>query len=193
MSNEVRTERLLMRRWAPEDRGPFAEMNADPQVMEHFPGLLSPQDSDALAAWADAHLAEHGWGLWALEVASGEDVGRFAGFTGLAVPSWEAPFTPCVEVGWRLPRWAWGRGYASEAARAALRVGFTDLGLEEIVSFTAVTNQRSQSVMRRIGMTRDPAGDFDHPTIPLGHPRGRSVLYRLSAATWRVDEAAPAL
>jgi RimJ/RimL family protein N-acetyltransferase len=179
-----------MRRWTPEDRGPFAAMNADPQVMEHFPGPLSPPDSDALAARADAHLAEHGWGLWALEVASGEDLGRFAGFTGLAVPSWEASFTPCVEVGWRLPRWAWGRGYASEVARAALRVGFTDLGLEEIVSFTAVPNQRSRAVMRRTGMTRDPGGDFDHPTIPVGHPLGRSVLYRLSAAAWRANDVA---
>ena len=153
--------------------------------MEFFPGTLRQQDSDALAARADAHLAEQGWGLWALEVAAGDDCGRFAGFTGLAVPSWEAVFTPCVEIGWRLPRWAWGRGYASEAARAALRTAFADLGLAEVVSFTAVSNQRSQAVMSRLGMTRDPEGDFDHPSIPVGHPMSRNVLYRLSAADWR--------
>ncbi len=122
------------------------------------------------------------------EVAAGDDHGRFAGFTGLAVPVWEAAFTPCVEIGWRLPRWAWGRGYASEAARAALRVAFTDLGLAEVVSFTAVPNQRSQAVMRRIGMTRDPEGDFDYPTIPVGQPMGRSVLYRLSASDWLASD-----
>lgn len=190
MAAEIRTERLLMRRWTLEDRGPFASMNADPQVMEHFPAPLDRQDSDALAARADAHLAEHGWGLWALEVTTGQARGRFAGFTGLAVPSWEAAFTPCVEIGWRLPWWAWGHGYASEAARAALRVAFTDLGLQEVVSFTAVSNQRSEAVMRRIGMIRDPDGDFDYPTIPLGHPLGRSVLYRLSTARWRAASSA---
>lgn len=178
-----------MRRWSSADRDDFAIMNADPHVMEFFPGLLSRQDSDGLAARADAHLAEHGWGLWALEIKDGEDCGRFAGFTGLAVPSWEASFTPCVEVGWRLPRWAWGRGYASEAARAALRVGFDDLALGEIVSFTATANKRSQAVMRRIGMTRDPDDDFDIPSIPVGHPMGRSVLYRLSATEWRTTKS----
>jgi RimJ/RimL family protein N-acetyltransferase len=162
-------------------------MNADARVMEYFPGVLGRQDSDALAARADAHLAEQGWGLWALEVAEGEDRGSFVGFTGLAVPSWDAAFTPCVEIGWRLPRWAWGRGYASEAARAALRVAFAELGLEEVLSFTAVPNERSQAVMRRIGMTRDLEGDFDYPTIPLGHPMGRSVLYRLRSEDWRPD------
>lgn len=190
MAAQIRTERLLLRRWSLKDLDAFAAMNDDPLVMGHFPALLNRQDSDALAARAEAHLAQHGWGLWALEVTAGEDGGRFAGFTGLAVPSWEAAFTPCVEIGWRLPRWAWGHGYASEAARAALCVGFTDLDLEEVVSFTAVSNQRSRAVMRRIGMTRDPHGDFDYPTIPRGHPLGRSVLYRLSAATWRASTSA---
>lgn len=180
-----------MRRWRPEDRRPFAEMNADARVMEFFPGVLDRQDSDALAARAAAHLAEQGWGLWALEVAESEDRGRFAGFAGLAVPSWEAAFTPCVEIGWRLARWAWGRGYASEAARAALQVAFVDLGLDEVVSFTAVQNERSQAVMRRIGMTRDIEGDFDYPTIPIGHPMRRSVLYRLRLEDWQPDRVGP--
>ena len=113
-----------------------------------------------------------GWGLWALEVD-----GRFAGFTGLARPSWDRSV---VEVGWRLPRWAWGHGYATEAAREALAVGFDEVGLAEIVSFTAVSNERSQAVMRRLGMTRDPADDFDNPTIVEGHPLRRSVLYRIT-------------
>lgn len=188
MAPEIRTERLVMRRWTPADLDPFAALNADPEVMAHFPGPLDRRASDALAARADAHLAGHGWGLWALEVAVGEDRGRFAGFAGfagLAVPSWTAPFTPCVEVGWRLPRWAWGHGYATEAARAALRVGFTDLRLDQIVSFTAVSNERSRAVMRRLGMTRDPAEDFDHPRLAPGHPLARHVLHRLSAARWR--------
>ena len=190
MGEQIRTERLLMRRWRPEDLGPFADMNADPRVMEYFPAVLEQEDSDALAARADAHLADQGWGLWALEVAAGGDRGSFVGFTGLAVPSWEAAFTPCVEVGWRLPRWAWGRGYASEAARSALRVAFVDLHLEEVLSFTAMSNERSQAVMRRIGMTRDLEGDFDHPNLPLGHPLSRHALFRLSSADWLPAHAA---
>ena len=184
MPEQLSTERLLMRRWRPEDLGPFAQMNADPEVMEFFPGLLSRVDSDALAARADAHIAEHGWGLWALEVAAGEDRGRFAGFTGLAVPSFEAAFTPCVEIGWRLPRWAWGRGYAAEAARAALQVAFTEVELPEVVSFTSAVNERSQAVMRRIGMTRDVHGDFAHPKLPTDHPLSSHVLYRLRSDDW---------
>lgn len=160
-------------------------MNADPRVMAHFPAPLDRSESDALADRADAHLAEHGWGLWALEVAAGEDAGRFAGFTGLAVPRFEAHFTPCVEVGWRLPRWAWGRGYATEAASEALRVAVDDLGLEEVVSFTAATNDRSRAVMARLGMTRDPADDFDHPALPPGHRLRPHVLHRFVVGTTR--------
>ncbi len=180
----IRTERLLLRAWTADDREPFAQMNADPRVMEFFPAVLDRAGSDALADRAEAHIARHGWGLWALEVTAGEHRGRFAGFTGLAVPAWEAPFTPCVEIGWRLPAWAWGHGYASEAARAALRFAFTELALPEVVSFTAVPNARSQAVMRRIGMTRDPSGDFDHPGVPDGHPLERTVLYRLRSDEW---------
>lgn len=173
MPLERRTARLVMRQWTDADLAPFAEMNADPEVMEYFPSTLSREASDELAARARAHLDEHGWGLWALEVD-----GRFAGFTGLARPGWDPEL---VEVGWRLPRWAWGRGYATEAAREALAVGFDELGLSEIVSFTAVSNERSQAVMRRLSMTHDPADDFDFPTIEAGHPLRRTVLYRLSA------------
>ena len=123
-----------------------------------------------------AQFDEHGFGLWALEVAGR---GEFIGFTGLAIQTFDAPFNPSVEVGWRLKRSAWGKGYALEAARAAITDGFERVGLDAIVSMTAVTNERSQAVMRRLGMTHDPAGDFDHPVLPEGHPLRRHVLYRV--------------
>jgi RimJ/RimL family protein N-acetyltransferase len=170
------TERLLLRQWRDEDREPFAAMNADPEVMRHFPAPLTRAESDAFVDGVSGQLADHGWGLWALQDAT---TGTFLGFTGLAVPRFEAAFTPAVEVGWRLRRDAWGHGYASEAARAALAVGFGDLGLDEIVSFTSVGNVRSRAVMARIGMTHDPADDFDHPALAEGHPLRRHVLYRL--------------
>lgn len=183
---ELRTDRLLLRRWRPEDRKPFAELNADPEVMRHFPAPLDRQESDALAARAEAMLAEQGWGWWAVEVTSprtagdGPRSGSFAGFIGLAVPSFDAPFTPAVEVGWRLARPFWGRGYATEGARAALTFAFDTLGLKEVVSFTAVANGRSRRVMERLGMTRDPVDDFDHPRL-TGSAIERHVLYRLRA------------
>lgn len=172
----MRTSRLLLRQWTDADRAPFAALNADPEVMRWFPFTLSREESDALADRISGHIAEHGWGLWALEVADG---GAFAGFTGLARPRFEAHFTPAVEIGWRLPRWAWGRGYATEAARAGLAYAFGTLGLDEVVSFTAAGNLPSRAVMERLGMTRDPADDFDHPMVERDHPLSRCVLYRL--------------
>lgn len=168
------TARLRLRPWRDSDLEPFAAMNADPLVMEHFPSIPTREESDAMAARIMARITEQGWGLWALEVIGGEP---FIGFTGLAVPTFEAHFTPCTEVGWRLARHAWGQGYATEAARAALEFGFGELGLEEIVSFTATTNRRSVAVMERLGMRRD--GEFDHPRIAEGSPIRRHVLYRL--------------
>lgn len=156
-------------------------MNADPRVMEHFPATMSREESDALIDRVDGYFDRHGYGLWALEVAS---TGAFIGFTGLIPQTFEAHFTPAVEVGWRLARTAWGHGYASEAARAALAYGFDHAGLTEIVSMTAVTNTRSQAVMRRIGMTRDPADDFEHSKIPAGSPLRPHVLYRITADDW---------
>ncbi|MEU8171437.1 GNAT family N-acetyltransferase [Microbispora hainanensis] len=174
MADSIRTERLVLRRWREDDKEPFAALNADPVVMEHFPATLSREESDALAERIEAGFDEHGFGLWAVEAD-----GEFIGFTGLSVPRFTAPFTPCVEIGWRLARSAWGRGYATEAARASLEDGFGRAGLTEVVSFTAVPNVRSQAVMRRLGMTRDPAEDFDHPALPAGHPLRRHVLYRI--------------
>jgi len=192
MAPAHKTDRLLLRGWRDDDLEPFAALNADPEVMRHFPAPLARAESDALAAGIAEHLDGEGWGLWAVEVAGAGPGGRgrFAGFTGLSAPGFAAPFGPAVEVGWRLARWAWGHGYATEAATAALDVGFDDLGLDEIVSFTAVPNQRSQAVMRRIGMTRDPDGDFDHPRVPAG-PLRRHVLYRIAADDRRRAARAP--
>lgn len=173
-------ERLLLRDWRTADLEPFAAMNADPEVMTYFPAPLDAAATDTLLERIAGHWAEHGFGLWAVEH---RDDGRFLGFTGLTRPSFEAHFTPAVEVGWRFVRAAWGAGYATEAARAALEFGFETLGLEEIVSFTVPANERSWRVMERIGMTRDPADDFDHPRLPEGHPLRRHVLYRLRRAT----------
>ncbi|HEX5149364.1 MAG TPA: GNAT family N-acetyltransferase [Candidatus Limnocylindrales bacterium] len=178
----LETARLLLREWRAGDREPFAAMNADPLVMEHFPGRLTTSESDALMDRMIERWAADGFGLWAVERLAD---GRLLGFTGLAAPAFEANFTPAVEVGWRFAVEAWGHGYATEAAREALRFGFDHLGLTEIVSFTVPTNTRSRAVMERLGMTRDPADDFDHPRLPPGHPIRHHVLYRLSREDWR--------
>ena len=173
---ELSTDRLLLRGWRDDDRAPFAALNADPEVMEHFPAPLTPAESDALVERITAGFDAHGYGLWAVEVRA---TGELIGFTGLALQTFPASFTPAVEVGWRLARQAWGRGYATEAATAALAYGFDIAGLDEIVSFTAVTNVPSQRVMQRLGMTRNPADDFEHPNIAPGSPLRPHVLYRL--------------
>ena len=173
----IRTERLLLREWRAEDREPFAALNADPRVMEHFPALLPRAQSDALARRSEQHFATHGFGPWAVEVPG---VAPFIGFVGLVVPAFEAHFTPCVEIGWRLAAEHWGHGYATEAALAAAGHGFDAVGLEQLVSFTTPPNLRSRAVMQRIGMTHDEADDFDHPRLPPGHRLRRHVLYRLN-------------
>jgi ribosomal-protein-alanine N-acetyltransferase len=147
--------------------------------MEHFESALTRAESDAMVDRIEAAFDEHGYGLWAVELLGG---GALAGFIGLSIPSFEAHFTPAVEVGWRLGREHWGHGYATEGARAALRYGFDEAGLDEIVSFTVPANARSRHVMERIGMTHDPADDFDHPRFPEGHRLRRHVLYRLARA-----------
>jgi RimJ/RimL family protein N-acetyltransferase len=175
------TERLLLRPWRDSDLAPFAALNADPAVMEHFPATLTRAESDAVAGRMRTSLAERGYGWWAAEAPG---VAPFVGVIALAVPNFEAPFMPSVEVGWRLARPFWSRGYATEGAREALRFGFEDLELEEIVSLTATTNTRSQAVMQRLGMSHDPADDFDHPKLPSGHRLARHVLYRQSCVEW---------
>lgn len=173
---ELRTERLLLRRWRDTDLDPFAALNGDPETMRFFPAPLTREQSDAFARHIRDTIESRGWGLWAVE-APGD--AEFVGFVGLGRPSFEAHFTPAVEVGWRLAREHWGKGYASEAARAAVAYGFDELGLGEIVSFTSRLNVPSIRVMERIGMTRDPTDDFDHPRVPEGDPLRPHVLYRL--------------
>lgn len=175
-SPELRTERLLLRRWRAEDRAPFAVLNLDPRVTEFFPAPLTPTESGALIDRVDAHFEQHGYGVWAMEIPG---VTRFAGFVGLFIPRFEAHFTPAVEIGWRLAAEHWGRGLATEGARATLAFAFDVLGLPEVVSFTVPGNVRSRRVMEKLGMTRVPADDFDHPRVPDG-PFRRHVLYRIS-------------
>lgn len=177
----LRTNRLILRTWQPSDREPFAELNADPGVMEHFPAPLTPPQSDRLADRIEDLWRVNDWGLWAVQIAEDQS---FAGFVGLNRAEFSAPFTPAVEVGWRLARQHWGQGYATEAARAALSYGFQELDLLEIVSFTSTTNSRSQRVMAKLGMQRDPGDDFDHPGIAPGNRLRRHVLYRLARSDW---------
>jgi RimJ/RimL family protein N-acetyltransferase len=178
----LRTERLILRPWRDQDVAAFAALNADPEVMEEMGGPRSRADSEAAARRIREHFDAHGYGGWAVELPRVES---FIGFIGLAVPGFEAFFTPCVEIGWRLTRAYWGHGYATEGARAALDFGFEKLGLGEIVSFATTTNLRSRRVMERIGMTRRAEEDFDHPNLPEGHPLRRHVLYRIGHAQWR--------
>lgn len=173
---QIETDRLLLRTWRAADREPFALMNQDPAVMEYFPAVLSRNESDALADRIKDHFARHGFGLWAAELRGS---GEFIGFVGLSVPRFEAAFMPCVEVGWRLRRSFWGQGLASEGARAAVQFAFDGLLLKEVASFTVPANLRSRRVMEKLGMSHDPADDFDHPLIAEGHPMRRHVLYRL--------------
>jgi RimJ/RimL family protein N-acetyltransferase len=175
----VRTARLLLRPWKDTDSEPFAAMNADREVMAHFPATLSRGESDAIVERIRKHFDERGFGMWAVEV-PGE--APFIGFVGLMAPSFEAHFMPAVEVGWRIARAHWNLGYATEGAREALRLGFEELRLQEIVSMTVPGNVRSRRVMEKLGMKRDPKDDFDHPRIPKGSPLVRHVLYRISAA-----------
>jgi RimJ/RimL family protein N-acetyltransferase len=175
------TERLILRGWRASDRVPFARMNDDPRVMEYFPARLSRAESDAFVERIQASFRDRGFGLWVVERRSDA---AFLGFAGLIEQTFEAHFTPAVEVGWRLVVDAWGNGYATEAAREAVRFGFVEIGLDEIVSITAPANTRSRRVMEKLGMTSDPADDFDHPRVPPG-PLRRQVLYRLSRAHWK--------
>jgi RimJ/RimL family protein N-acetyltransferase len=169
-------ENLILRQWMETDIGPCAAMNADPEVMRHFPALMTREESAAAVTRQREAIARRGWGLWAVEVE-----GAFAGFCGLNVPGFSASFTPCTECAWRFRREYWGRGLAFRAARQALGFGFNSLGLAEILAFTTTTNARSQRLISRLGFERDAGGDFDHPAIPEGHPLRRHFLYRLRA------------
>lgn len=183
-ASEIETPRLILRQWRDSDREPYAALNADPAVMEFFP---APQDRAASDAMIDAwreQLDARGWSNWAVEARASGD---FVGFIGLTVPRRVLPFSPCVEIGWRLARAHWGQGYATEGACAALRAGFERAGLAEVVSFTALLNLRSRAVMRRIGM-RDTGEDFEHPALPPGHRLRPHCLYRITRAEWEAGD-----
>jgi RimJ/RimL family protein N-acetyltransferase len=182
MGFQLTTSRLRLRPWRDEDLAPFAAMNADPRVMAYFPAVLTRAESDAAAARIRGGLAARGFGVWPVELGDREP---FIGVVGLSVPDFTAAFVPCVEVAWRLCARFWGQGYATEAARAAMTFGFSEVGLDEIVSFTATLNRPSQRVMERLGMRRSPADDFLHPGIAAGHPLRPHVMYRQLREHWR--------
>ena len=169
----LRTQRLTLRRWTDDDRAPFAEMNADPAVMRYFPKVMTTQESDAMVDRVEQGFEQNGFGLWVVEIDS-----RFSGFTGLNKTSFETPMGPHVEIGWRFASWAWGHGYASEAAARVLTAAFDDFGLTEVYSFTTETNVKSESVMKRIGMARRADLDFDHPNTP-GWWGARHIVYEV--------------
>jgi RimJ/RimL family protein N-acetyltransferase len=177
--------RLQLRPWTDADREPFAAMTADPEVMRHFPAVLTREQSDAWIDRMSRKISERGWGFWAMDyLAEGAPAPQFAGFTGLNIPDPELPFGPCVEVGWRLAPRFWGLGLASEAGRMALRAGFESLGLQEIVAVTTLRNTRSRAVMQRLGMQESVVDGFDHPAFPADSAERRCCVYRLPRTRW---------
>lgn len=182
LDKTIKTKRLILRPWKKEDLEPFAKLNADPRVMECFPGLKTREESDAMVKRISNHIEQYGWGFWATSLIQ---TGEFIGFIGLQDVDFKADFTPAVEIGWRLAFKYWGKGYATEGALASLRYGFEKLKLEKIVSFTAVQNMRSRAVMERIGMHHNPKGDFDHPSLSEGHQLRRHVLYVIKNTEWQ--------
>jgi RimJ/RimL family protein N-acetyltransferase len=178
---EFETDRLYLRQWIEADKEPFARLNADSRVMEFYPSILDREASDAMVDRLQALIFDRGWGLWAVQ--SKQDK-QFIGYVGLHIPKPDLPSYPCVEIGWRLAFNYWSKGYASEAARGALAVGFEQLCLPEIVSFTAISNRRSRQVMERLGMIQEPK-TFEHPSLEDGHPLREHFLYRLTKEQWR--------
>jgi RimJ/RimL family protein N-acetyltransferase len=178
---DIRTDRLVLRRWMQADREPFARINSDGAVMEFMPGPLSTEESNQMVDRIEAHFERYGFGLWAAEL---QRSAEFIGYIGLASPRFEAAFMPCVEIGWRLAREYWQRGLATEGASAVVRHAFEVLELPGLVSFTVPANVRSRRVMEKLGMTHDPREDFDHPLLPPGHRLRRHVLYRLERSGW---------
>ncbi|ARU87251.1 GNAT family N-acetyltransferase [Pseudomonas sp. M30-35] len=179
---ELQTQRLILRPWRENDLPAFAAMNANPEVMRHFPACMSGEESDALAQRIIQHFADYSFGQWVVERAAQPGL---IGVVGLQHVNFAAAFTPAVEVGWRLDSNHWRQGYALEAAQAVLRHGFTELELEQIVAFTVPANTASQALMRRLHMQRDPLADFEHPRLPVEHPLRQHVLYRLTREQWQ--------
>jgi len=178
--SELQTKRLALRQWQPSDHPLFAEINEDSEVMAHYPKILNNEESNSLANKLEDLIAKRGWGFWAVELKSNK---QFIGFVGLHNPEVVLPFTPCTEIGWRLSKKYWGKGYATEAANAALKYAFETLQIEEVVSFTSPQNIKSISVMERLNMV-DTQQNFEHPTIPFGHKLREQVLYKITKAQW---------
>ncbi len=177
---ELDTERLLLRQWDESDFPIFYRLNSDPAVMEYFPNTLSEEESNRVAKTIQNLISERGWGFWAVEE---KGTGNFIGFVGLHIPKPELPFSPCVEVGWRLAKEYWGKGYATEAGKAALNFGFGELGLKEVYSFTSVDNTKSRAVMERLNM-HNTNQNFEHPEVPKGNPLKEHVLYKITNTQW---------
>lgn len=180
----LKTERLLLRPWKESDLEPFAAMNADIRVMEYFPSVLTRLESDQLVGRAMQKIERNGWGLWAAALLETDEFIGFIGLNIITASDLQVPFSPAVEIGWRIAYQYWGKGYAPEGALAALECGFKTAELKEIVAFTAFHNQRSRSVMKKIGMSHNPSDDFDHPKVPEGHHLRRHVLYRIKRDEW---------
>jgi len=181
MNPVLLTRRLRLSDFSASNLPDLARMNADPEVMRYFPATLNPEESVALLQRITEHQRINGYSLFALHLNESD---AFVGWCGLMVVPFEAHFTPAVEIGWRLNKIFWGKGLATEAAEAVLRLGFVELGLSEIVSFTAELNQPSIRVMQKIGMQSEPKDSFDHPKLPTNHPLQRHILYRLTKSLW---------
>lgn len=184
---ELTTPRLRLRQWRASDLEAFAALSADPEVMRFMPGCLTRSESDAQIQRYQTEIEQRGYGFWATELRASAEL---IGFVGLHRASFEAHFTPCVEIGWRLGRTSWGKGFATEAARECLRFGFETVGLAEVVSFTVPLNRRSRAVMERLGMRHAERDDFEHPLLPAAHPLRPHVLYRLQRADWQAATGA---
>jgi len=184
---ELETERLLLRQWKESDLVVFQKLNSDPEVMEYFPATLSQEESDAVAQKCKEFISDRGWSFWAVELKSSNE---FIGFVGLHEPDSKLPFTPCVEIGWRLLKSFWGKGYATEAAHKSLEYSFNELGLSEVVSFTTVSNLRSRAVMEKLGL-KNSKQNFEHPDVPKEHPLSEHVLYKITKAEWQTKLMKP--
>ncbi|MCE5295221.1 MAG: GNAT family N-acetyltransferase [Chlamydiales bacterium] len=183
----ITTERLLLRQWRQSDLEPFAKLNADPRVREFFPSVQTREQSDNSAKILLENIAKYGYGLWAVSL---KDTDEFIGFIGIQDIPFESHFTPAVEIGWRLSHEYWGKGYATEGAKAVLEYAFNELHMPEIVALTSIHNKPSQNVMQKIGMHHDPKDDFDHPRVEDGHWLKRHVLYRMSCDEWKKPHSA---
>ena len=183
--NTIETERLYLRQWRASDFAPFAEMNANPEVMEYFPKLLTTSMSNTIAKKCQSLIDDNGWGFWAVSL---KDTDAFIGMVGLNNAHADMPFSPAVEIGWRLHNDYWGLGYATEAAQAALRYAFEVLELSEVVAFTAVINKRSQKLMQRLGMINTQE-NFYHPMLDAKHPLAKHVLYKITRQQWQALSA----